>query len=83
MASDVVSSPADDVRTVYLVPPPGPDLTKANLIDEFWQDGFEEKLAAWTLDQTAWPSPRTRELFDTWFDLGSPRASSILFRMSL
>jgi hypothetical protein len=67
--TDGVSFPVDDLRTVYLLPLPGPGLTAANLIDEFWQDVFEEELAAWTLDEAAWPSPRTRELFNAWFDL--------------
>jgi hypothetical protein len=66
---DGVRFPAGDVRTVYLVSLPGPGLTVATLIDEFWPDVFEEELAAWTLDEAAWPSPRTREMFDTWFVL--------------
>ena len=67
--NDEVTFPAGDVRTVYLVSLPGPGLTATTLIDEFWPDVFEEELAAWTLDEAAWPSPRTRKLFDTWFDL--------------
>ena len=59
-------------------------LTATTLIDEFWPDVFEEELAAWTLDEAAWPSPRTRKLFDTWFDLEfTETGDPSLFRMSL
>ena len=66
---DDVSFPADDRRTVYLVSQSGSGVTTADLLDEFWQDMFEEELAAWSEDEAAWPAPRTRELFDAWFDL--------------
>jgi len=59
----------DDVpRTVYMVGPAVPVDDVGELLDDFWQDIFEEELAAWSEDSTTWPEPRTRDLFDTWFD---------------
>lgn len=66
---DGVSFPAEDRRTVYLVPVADSNLDAARLIEEFWPDIFEEELSAWMLDEATWPAPRTRELFDAWFDL--------------
>ena len=59
---------ADDRRTIYLAPESDvrPDLE--SLLDEFWEEIFEEELAAWMLQDEDWPTPRTREMFDAWFD---------------
>jgi len=59
---------ADDRRTIFLVPESSerPDLK--SLLDEFWEQIFEEELAAWILDGEVWPKPLTREMFDAWFD---------------
>jgi hypothetical protein len=66
---DDVSFPSGDRRTVYLVPESGSGVAAAELLDEFWQDIFEDELAAWSENEAVWPAPRTRELFDAWFDL--------------
>jgi hypothetical protein len=59
---------AQDRRTVYLVQEEGarPDLRK--LLDDHWEDIFEEELAMWMDGEADWPAPRTREMFDAWFD---------------
>jgi hypothetical protein len=59
---------ADAQRTIYLVPESSdrPDLER--LLDESWEQIFEEELAAWMLDGEVWPKPLTREMFDAWFD---------------
>jgi hypothetical protein len=49
-----IAFPAADLRTVHLVSPSGSDVTAADLIDEFWQDIFEEELAAWSEDDAGW-----------------------------
>jgi len=54
-------------RTVYLVPEPAADPNLQTLLDEFWQQIFEEELAAWMLAEDTWPTPLTREMFDAWF----------------
>jgi hypothetical protein len=58
---------ANDRRTVYLVAEfeNGSDL--GDLLDDRWEQIFEEELAAWSEDETEWPASRTRELFDQWF----------------
>jgi hypothetical protein len=71
---DDVRFPPDDRRTVYLVPESGSGVTAADLLDEFWQDIFEEELAAWSEDDAVWPAPRTRELFEAWFDFAFTEA---------
>ena len=63
-----VAYPEQDRRTVYLVPSTDYELPLAEALEEFWEDIFEEELAAWMLDETTWPAERTRELFDAWFD---------------
>ena len=59
---------AQDRRTVYLVEEADarPDLRQ--LLDDHWEDIFEEELAMWMESEDEWPAPRAREMFDTWFD---------------
>jgi hypothetical protein len=58
----------DDLpRTVYLVPAMDSLTTVADVLGEFWRHIFEEELAGWSEDETTWPEPRTREMFDRWF----------------
>jgi hypothetical protein len=58
---------ADDLRTVYLVPESPQRAVLSELVDDFWEDIFEQELAAWMLDEASWPRPLTREMFDAWF----------------
>jgi hypothetical protein len=55
-------------RTVYLVGESDdrPDLHA--LLNDYWEDIFEEELAMWMVEEDDWPAPRTREMFDAWFD---------------
>jgi hypothetical protein len=66
---DAVAYTDELPRTVYLVPAIGLLNEIGVVLDEFWQDIFEEELAAWDEDEASWPAPRTRELFDRWFDV--------------
>jgi hypothetical protein len=59
---------ARDRRTIYLVPESTNEPDLAGLIDEFWEEIFDEELAAWAEDEATWPSERTREMFDAWFE---------------
>jgi len=54
---------------VYLVPESDttPDLRK--LLDEFWQDLFEEELSTSIPSEERRPQSRTRAMFDAWFDV--------------
>jgi hypothetical protein len=58
---------ANDRRTVYLVVEAEDGSDRGDLLDDHWQDIFEEELAAWTEDESGWPTSRTREMFDRWF----------------
>ena len=58
----------EDRRTVYLGPEAdNPSLER--LIEEFWEEIFELELAAWLEDSSGWPAPRTREMFNEWFEV--------------
>jgi hypothetical protein len=59
---------ADDRRTIYLVPESDDRPSLESLLDECWEQIFEEELAAWMVHDEDWPKPRTREMFVTWFD---------------
>jgi len=59
---------ARDRRTIYLVPESTNEPDRGRLLGEFWQHIFEEELAMWMEDDSTWPAPLTRELFDAWFE---------------
>src|SRR5262245_12569208 len=59
---------AHDRRTIYLAPETTQDPDPVALLGEFWEQIFEAELSAWMLDAEDWPTPRTRELFDSWFE---------------
>src|SRR3954471_3332453 len=56
-------------RTVYLASEIDGEPDLEQLLPDYWEDIFEEELAAWSEEEERWPSPRTRELFDAWFDV--------------
>ena len=58
---------ADDRRTIYLAPESVAEPELEDLLQEFWQQIFEEELSAWMQHEEDWPAPLTREMFDTWF----------------
>ncbi len=64
----IVTYPVEDRRTIYLAPNDGLQPDPAKLLDEFWEDVFESELSMWMEDESTWPQPRTRQLFDEWFD---------------
>lgn len=64
----IVTYPADNPRSTYLVPDDGLDPDFAKLLDEFWEEVFESELSMWMQDEDTWPQARTREMFDQWFD---------------
>lgn len=56
-------------RTVYLVPESPNEPALADLLDEFWEEIFDNELAAWMEREDTWPPSRTREMFKDWFDV--------------
>ena len=59
---------ARERRTIYLVPESTSEPDLERLLDEFWEDIFEAELALWMEDEGTWPTERTREMFDAWFE---------------
>jgi hypothetical protein len=45
---------ADDRRTIYLVPESDNEPDLATLLDQFWEQIFEEELAAWMVHDKDW-----------------------------
>ena len=68
-APELTKELAEDRRTVYLVAESDdrPDLR--TLLNDYWEEIFEEELAMWMEEAEDWPVPRTREMFDAWFDV--------------
>src|SRR2546423_1722712 len=67
-APELTAEIADDRRAIYLAPEFDDDRDLENVLDEFWEQIFEEELAAWILDDANWPKPRTRDMFTAWFE---------------
>jgi hypothetical protein len=61
-------------RTVFLVFESELEPALDDLLPDYWEDIFEAELATWNDDNQRWPSPRTREMFDAWFDIELCRA---------
>jgi len=53
---------------IYLVPAAEHEQTLDEVLAVWWQDIFEEELAGWMRFEQDWPSARTREMFDAWFE---------------
>jgi hypothetical protein len=66
-APELTEEIANGRRTVYLVAAADDGSDVAEVLDECWEQIFEEELAMWDEEEDGWPAPRTRELFDAWF----------------
>jgi len=40
-----------------------------DVLRDYWEEIFEAELASWNDDEQRWPTQRTRETFDAWFDV--------------
>jgi hypothetical protein len=58
---------AHDQRTIFLAPETTDEPDGPRMLEEFWEQIFEQELSAWTMSAEQWPAPLTREMFDTWF----------------
>jgi hypothetical protein len=65
---DLTKELAEDRRTIYLVGESDHRHDLPTLLDDYWEEIFEEELAMWMEPEDDWPAPRTREMFDAWFD---------------
>jgi predicted protein tyrosine phosphatase len=64
----IVAYPEDNRRTIYLAPVGDAEPDLAELLEKFWEEVFDAELSMWMEDESTWPQPRTREMFDEWFD---------------
>jgi hypothetical protein len=58
-----------DRRTIYLVHELDTPASVDEIIDEYWDEIFEQELGAWILSADQWPPKRTRDMFMAWFDI--------------
>jgi len=58
-----------DRRTIYLVRESDGPETVNEIVDEYWEEIFEQELSAWIISADKWPPARTRDMFDAWFDV--------------
>ena len=65
---ELTSELAGARRTIYLVGESDNRLDLRTLLDDYWEEIFDEELATWMEGEDGWPAPRTREMFDAWFD---------------
>jgi hypothetical protein len=56
-------------RTVFLAFESDSEPDLEDVLPDYWEEIFEAELSAWDDDEQRWPSPRTREMFDAWFDV--------------
>lgn len=54
---------------LYLLPAWEDDDEEREVVREFWPALFEEMLEGWVLDESMWPTKRTYEMFQEWFDV--------------
>ena len=55
--------------TLYLVDEFSDEQTLRENLAAFWVGIFEAALEGWTSLESEWPSPRTHQMFEEWFDI--------------
>ena len=55
--------------TAYLIPELWDDSDQQELLASYYDVLFEEQLAGWWTDETAWPQKRNLKMFLDWFDV--------------
>jgi hypothetical protein len=60
-------SQGDEVA--WLVPTCDTEDEAEEVLQEVWEDLFENELAAWDEDESSWPPDRSYEMFRAWFDV--------------
>ena len=59
---------ADD-SIAYLIPELWQDADQPELLKSYYDVIFEEQLAGWWADETAWPQKRNLKMFLNWFEV--------------
>jgi hypothetical protein len=60
---------AEGERTVYLIPSYEDDEEAWEILEEVYEEVFENELYGWHTDPAAWPQERDFETFQEWFDI--------------
>ena len=55
--------------TAYLIPELWDESDQGELLESYCDVLFEEQLAAWWTDETAWPQKRNLKIFLDWFEV--------------
>lgn len=55
--------------TAYLIPELWDDSDQEELLESYYDVLFEEQLAGWWTDETAWPQKRNLKMFLDWFEV--------------
>jgi hypothetical protein len=58
-------------KAAYLLPAYEEDNDRTELLRQYFDLIFEEQLASWWRDETAWPHDRNLKMFTAWFNLES------------
>jgi hypothetical protein len=53
----------------YLIPELWDDSDQQKLLESYYDVLFQEQLAGWWTDETAWPQKRNLKMFLDWFDV--------------
>jgi hypothetical protein len=59
----------EDEPTLYLVPACEEDEEIVETLNDFSELIFEEELEAWSTDPETWPTDRSFEVFQEWFEI--------------
>jgi hypothetical protein len=54
--------------TIYLIPECDTNEDVEEVLNDLWEEIFEEQLAGWYTDTSTWPKNRTFDVFCHWFD---------------
>ena len=71
VADPVTLEQAQEDPNAFLVPvrPDEYDTPGARWLKRNWSVIFDQMLRDWCVDESVWPSPRTRKMFDQWCEL--------------
>jgi len=66
--SAILPDPEDE-RTVYLIPEYDDEDHAWELLEELYEEIFENELYGWHTDESAWPENRDFAMFQEWFEI--------------
>ena len=67
--AESVFEPMRSNPNTYLVPSWDDDAGRNAILKNSWSTLFELMLECWVTDEAYWPAPRTRRMFDQWFEV--------------